>query len=129
MNAEYRGKMPLPHRIQECPDADSQARYTAKLILPLVLAELNSYKYFNKTIDTTVERYNFTEGEAVSALKDAINNPMCYPFYADTPMRFLKHNDGKRALRNAVNFVVTTSVVHGTSKFATTKPSICLRRR
>ena len=43
MNAEYRGKMPLPHIIQECPAADSQVRYTAKLILPLVLAELNSY--------------------------------------------------------------------------------------
>ena len=43
MNAEYRGKMPLPHIIQECPAADSQARYTAKLILPLVWAELNNY--------------------------------------------------------------------------------------
>ena len=31
MNAEYRGKMPLSHIIQECPAADSQARYTAKL--------------------------------------------------------------------------------------------------
>ena len=39
----HRGKMPLPHIIQECTAADSQARYTAKLILPLVLAELNSY--------------------------------------------------------------------------------------
>ena len=44
MNAGYRGKMPLLHIIQECPTADSQARYTAKPILPLVLAELNSYK-------------------------------------------------------------------------------------
>ena len=43
MNAEYRGKMPLPHIIQEYPAADSQAQYTAKPILPLVLAELNSY--------------------------------------------------------------------------------------
>ena len=34
---------PLPHIIEECPAADSQARYTAKLIVPLVLAELNSY--------------------------------------------------------------------------------------
>ena len=44
MNAEYRGKMPLLHITQGCPAADSQARYTAKLILLLVLAELNSYK-------------------------------------------------------------------------------------
>ena len=54
MNAEYRGRGisiafairsvdPLPHIIQECPAADSQAQYTAKPILPLVLAELNSY--------------------------------------------------------------------------------------
>jgi hypothetical protein len=37
--------MPLPHIIQECPAADSQAQYTAKPILLLVLAELNSYSY------------------------------------------------------------------------------------
>ena len=57
MNAEYRGKGnlygisiafliqsldPLSLIIQECPAAGSQARYTAKLILQLVLAELNS---------------------------------------------------------------------------------------
>ena len=58
MNAEYRGKEgisiafaihsvdPLPHIIQECPAADSQAQYTAKPILSLVLAELNSYEYW-----------------------------------------------------------------------------------
>ena len=61
MNAEYRGRGisiafairsvdPLPHIIQECPAADSQAQYTAKPILPLVLAELNSYqrRYFDR---------------------------------------------------------------------------------
>ena len=37
--------MPLLHITQERPAADSQARYTAKLILPLVLAELNSYVF------------------------------------------------------------------------------------
>ncbi len=57
MNAEYRGKGnlygisiafliqsldSLSLIIQECPAAGSQARYTAKLILQLVLAELNS---------------------------------------------------------------------------------------
>ena len=36
--------MPLPHIIQECPAVDSQEQYTAKPILPLVLAELNSYE-------------------------------------------------------------------------------------
>ena len=43
--------MPLPHIIQECPAADSQARYTAKLILLLVLAELNSYHFRNLAHD------------------------------------------------------------------------------
>ena len=61
MNAEYRGKEgisiafaihsvdPLPHIIQEFPAADSQAQYTAKPILSLVLAELNSYCKSNRT--------------------------------------------------------------------------------
>ena len=71
MNAEYRGKMPLPHIIQECPAADSQARYTAKLILPLVLAELNSYR---KTF--TFSEY-FLKNRPLMIARDTIPNEIC----------------------------------------------------
>ena len=60
--------MPLPHMIQECPAADSPARYTAKLILPLVLAELNSYQKLNvRTVHWTTLHFNLTYGIKVGA--------------------------------------------------------------